>query len=136
MPPVGCLLREHADEGWEVWNLPALSEGKGDALGQPEGEALWPERFPVEDLKRTRSLIRGANFAALYQGRPAAAEGAGHSKLHFAKLPDIDRERLLGSLKSPASTRSRGVLVWRSGTPPDPGLRRTRKTTDSGGGTS
>jgi len=73
---VGYLLREHAEENWDVLNLPALSEGKNDPLGRAEGKALWPERFPVEDLHRTRSLIGSMSFAALYQGRPVALEGS------------------------------------------------------------
>src|ERR1700693_2938203 len=72
----GGLLGETANENCDVLNLPALSEGKGDALGRAEGKALWPERFPVEDLQRTRSLIGSMNFAALYQGRPVAIEGS------------------------------------------------------------
>lgn len=37
---------------------------------------LWPERFPLEDLKRIRGAVGGAAWASLYQQRPAAAEGA------------------------------------------------------------
>jgi predicted phage terminase large subunit-like protein len=69
----GWLLREHADEGWQVLSLPAIAD-KDDGFRQ-EGEALWPSRYPIEALKKMRSQIGGAAFASLYQQRPAAAEG-------------------------------------------------------------
>jgi predicted phage terminase large subunit-like protein len=68
------LLREHASENWDVLSLPALAEHQ-ESFRQ-EGEALWPERFPLEDLNRKRQLVGGAAWASLYQQRPAAAEGA------------------------------------------------------------
>jgi predicted phage terminase large subunit-like protein len=71
----GWLLKEHASEGWEVVSLPAIAEG-GDVLGRAEGEPLWPERFGREALARIREAIGGAAWAALYQQRPTAAEGA------------------------------------------------------------
>ncbi len=39
------------------------------------GEALWPERFPVTELERTRRVLGERSFSALYQGRPQPAEG-------------------------------------------------------------
>src|SRR5262249_18475022 len=69
----GWLLREHADERWEVVSLPAIAEiNEG---WRKEGEALWPERFPLPALEQIRSAIGGAAWASLYQQRPAAAEG-------------------------------------------------------------
>ena len=41
----GWLLREHADDGWELFNLPAIAEY--DEGWRAEGEALWPERYPL-----------------------------------------------------------------------------------------
>jgi predicted phage terminase large subunit-like protein len=70
----GWLLREHASENWDVLSLPAIAEH--DESFRKEGEALWPERFPLETLSRIREAIGGAAWASLYQQRPAAAEGA------------------------------------------------------------
>jgi predicted phage terminase large subunit-like protein len=70
----GHLLREHADEGWQLVNLPAISE-TNDPMGRAEGEALWPERFPVETLESIRRQIGSAAFVSLYQGHPSAASG-------------------------------------------------------------
>jgi predicted phage terminase large subunit-like protein len=44
-------------------------------LGRAEGEALWPERFPVQALEATRRQIGSAAFVSLYQGHPSAASG-------------------------------------------------------------
>jgi predicted phage terminase large subunit-like protein len=56
-------------EHWDVINLPALAE-EGDPLGRAVGEALWPERYSVEDLKRIEGSVGSYWFAALYQQRP------------------------------------------------------------------
>jgi predicted phage terminase large subunit-like protein len=70
----GRILKELAYEGWEYLRLPAIAE-EGDALGRRPGEALWPEMFPLPVLETIR---RRSSYwwAALYQGRPAPAEGA------------------------------------------------------------
>jgi predicted phage terminase large subunit-like protein len=69
----GWLLRENASEGWRVLSMPAIAEQDEDF--RREGEALWPERYPLEALQQLRSLRGGAAFTSLYQCRPAAAEG-------------------------------------------------------------
>jgi predicted phage terminase large subunit-like protein len=56
-------------EEWDVINLPAVAE-EDDVLGREEGEPLWPKRFPMSHLERTRRQIGDWSFAALYQGRP------------------------------------------------------------------
>ena len=70
----GRLLREHADENWEVINMPAIAEQ--DDEFRKAGEALWPERFPLETLKVIRAAIGGAAWDSLYRQQPSAAEGA------------------------------------------------------------
>ena len=58
---------------WKIIDLPALA-GDNDRLGRKEGEALWPERFPVEYLEEMRAADpRG--FQALYQGSPTPGQG-------------------------------------------------------------
>jgi predicted phage terminase large subunit-like protein len=70
----GWLLREFAAEGWEELRLPAIAEDD-DALGRPEGAALWPERYPLDALESIRRQIGSAAFASLYQQRPAPVQG-------------------------------------------------------------
>jgi len=68
----GRLLREHS-AGWEVVSLPAVAET--DESFRRTGEALWPQKFPLDVLEQIRVAIGGAAWASLYQQRPAAAEG-------------------------------------------------------------
>ncbi len=59
-------------------SLAAVHCGKaalGDPLGRNIGDALWPERFSVPELKKTREQIGTWSFASLYQQRPSPAEG-------------------------------------------------------------
>ena len=65
---------EHRREGWEVLSMPAIAER--DEPYRKAGEALWPERFPVLELELIRRESSGAVWAALYQQRPATAEGS------------------------------------------------------------
>lgn len=62
----GWLLAEHQHEGWEVLNLPAISD---------YGEALWPEQYPVPALEKIRLAIGPRDWSALYQQRPAPESG-------------------------------------------------------------
>ncbi len=68
----GHLLRQ--DPGWDVLSLPAIAEV--DESFRRAGDALWPEKYPLEDLETIRAVIGGSAFASLYQQRPSAAEGA------------------------------------------------------------
>jgi predicted phage terminase large subunit-like protein len=70
----GWCLREQAQEGWVTLNLPAIAETEEG--WRREGEALWPAKFPLKRLMQIRQTIGGSEWAALYQGTPAAAEGA------------------------------------------------------------
>ena len=113
----GFLLREHVAEGWELLNLAALAE-PGDPLGRAEGEALWPEQFPVETLLRQRAQLGSAAFAALYQGRPAALEGAIFQRKwwKFYREVPVEFERTIISLdtafKVGASNDYSVAQVW------------------------
>jgi len=69
----GRMLREYS-ENWEDLCLPAIAET--DAEFRRAGEALWPQKFSLEDLEKIRVEIGGRAFVSLYQQRPAAAEGA------------------------------------------------------------
>lgn len=55
--------------------LPALSEGVGDPLGRPEGEALWPEKISAEWLQKIKAVNDGYWWNALYQQRTGSHEG-------------------------------------------------------------
>ncbi|MES2295219.1 MAG: terminase family protein [Pseudomonadota bacterium] len=61
----GRLLEHDADQ-WEVLDLPAISR---------DGEALWPEWYPLETLQRIRDTIGPREWSALYQQQPQPDEG-------------------------------------------------------------
>jgi phage terminase large subunit-like protein len=74
---VGKILSGQDDEDpepWEVICLPAIAE-ENDLLGRKPGEALWPERFPVERLLKIKKDIGSFLFESLYQQNPTIREG-------------------------------------------------------------
>jgi len=95
----GWLVSEHAEEGWEVLSFPAIAED-ADELGRKEGEALWPERFDLEKLRAIKAQLGGSAFAALYQQRPAAAEGAIFKRAWWGRYSELP------------ATFSRVIQVW------------------------
>lgn len=64
----GRLLAEEAKGGdkWEILELPAIND---------DGEALWPEFYPLSTLERYRSVLPARDWSALYQQRPSPDEG-------------------------------------------------------------
>jgi len=70
----GFCLRNFPEENWTVLSMPAIAEV--DEGWRKAGEALWPERFPIEDLEATKRVTGTAGWAALYQQRPVPEEGA------------------------------------------------------------
>jgi predicted phage terminase large subunit-like protein len=83
------LLEQEAEENpehWTVLNLPAIAEPEAIALPIPStctkvidwrqpGEALCPERVPLDVLQRIRTRLGSYWWNALYQQRPSPAEG-------------------------------------------------------------
>ncbi len=69
----GYLLNEHQDS-WEEVRLPALAEDN-DPLGRNLGGALCPQRYDEDALNRIKQAVGTQMFNALYQQRPAPAEG-------------------------------------------------------------
>jgi hypothetical protein len=59
----GRLLAQQAAGGdqWEVVELPAIND---------DGEALWPDAYPIEALHRIRLNSQARFWSALYQQRP------------------------------------------------------------------
>lgn len=75
----GWLLHDHTDERWSVLSLPDIAEEDepdfGNIKGRKEGEPLWPERFPLEQLHRIRNAIGSDAWNCLHQQRPGTREG-------------------------------------------------------------
>jgi predicted phage terminase large subunit-like protein len=71
----GRILASASAADWRVVSLPAEAEAD-DPLGRPAGAALCPERYPLAALADIRRELGAVAYAALYQQRPAPAEGA------------------------------------------------------------
>jgi predicted phage terminase large subunit-like protein len=67
-----CYDDEVAQQ-WRILSLPAIADDN-DPMGRAKGEALWPERYPLEYLNEIRRL-NGKGFSALYQGKPTPDDG-------------------------------------------------------------
>ena len=73
----GRLLEAQAKgEGdeWRVINFPAIAEQAEEH--RKKGEALHPERYPLEALERIKSAIGTRDWEALYQQHPVPDGGA------------------------------------------------------------
>lgn len=66
---IGKILKEFGPE-WEYIQLPAIAK-HGDILGRQPGEALFPERYGIEELLKTKRLLGTYWFSALYQQDPS-----------------------------------------------------------------
>lgn len=54
------------------------------------GEALWPEKYPLAELRRRRAGMGEYDWASLYQGRPAPSGGGLFKEEWFAnKFVDV-----------------------------------------------
>jgi len=76
---VGRILAEQDD--WEVIDLPAIAER--DEKNRKEGEALWPDQYPLEELQSIKKEIGIAKWSALYQQQPVSNESQVFKKSMF-----------------------------------------------------
>ena len=73
----GRLLEAQAKgdgDEWRVINFPAIAET--DEEHRKKGEALHPERYPLEALERIKAAIGTRDWEALYQQHPVPDGGA------------------------------------------------------------
>lgn len=95
----GWLLKEQGDI-WRELRLPAIAE-EDDALGRQIGEPLWPGRYPLEALERTRDELGPYVFNGMYQQRPTAPKGTILQRDWWRRYANFPRERVeqwLGSI--------------------------------------
>lgn len=72
----GHLLAEEASgdgDKWRVVNFPAIAEC--DEPNRKRGEALHPERYPLENLLKIKAAIGTRDWEALYQQHPTPEGG-------------------------------------------------------------
>jgi len=78
----GRILASDDAPNWHVVTLPALAEDN-DPLGRDYGAALWPDRYPLDELEKIKTAIGSRAFASLYQQRPVEQEGGMFKRSYF-----------------------------------------------------
>lgn len=82
---IGRLSRE-TETRWEVTALPAIDS---------QGCALWPERWPVEELQKKRKQVGEYDWDSLFQQDPKARKGLVYPEfsraVHVVKHADLER---------------------------------------------
>lgn len=76
----GRLIREMKEapeaERWDVVSLPAVLDVEAmDGDPRQHGQALWPEKYDLEQLESLRRSVGSAAWEALYQQRPSPPGG-------------------------------------------------------------
>lgn len=76
----GRLLRlartDPSADKWTVVTFPAIAEGelhKDDP--RQDGEPLWPNKYPIEELMKIKATVGTYEWSALFQQRPSPAGG-------------------------------------------------------------
>ncbi len=71
----GFLLEDLKHENWHVLSLPAIAEHDDDPMGRAAGDALWPDRYPIETLYQIRDTIGTREWNSQYQQNPLPSSG-------------------------------------------------------------
>lgn len=80
----GWLLSGASGSEWRYVNVPAQAEGADDPLGRSPGDYLTSARGRTTvDWEATKRDVGARTWAALYQGRPAPAEGGLFKRSHW-----------------------------------------------------
>lgn len=84
---IGHILSGEDAAEWTWLCMPALAD---DPLpGRDLGSALWPDRWPVEELLSKKAAVGPYTWASLYQGRPQPRGGAVfNAPAYYDRLPD------------------------------------------------
>jgi hypothetical protein len=94
----GRVLRDQAEakargephEDWDIIQFKAIATE--DEPRRKEGEALWPEKFPLEKLLTKKSAMGSYEFSALYQQTPVDEENR-KFKQHWFKYRELEDVR-------------------------------------------
>ena len=88
---IGRLLGTTTGMRIKRLRMPAVAE-TDDLLGRRPGDALCPERYPIEVLNGIRIDVGPSAWAALYQQRPIAVGGGMFRRDHFRTWKKIVKE--------------------------------------------
>lgn len=83
---VGRLQQGASRNQWTFVSLPAIAE-RNDPLSRAEGDALWPERWPLSSLEERRAEVGSLAFSCQYNGRPVPPEGRLIQRKWFGTYP-------------------------------------------------
>lgn len=101
-------------KNWTVLHLPAIFDE-----GTKNERALWPEWYPLEELKAIKADISPRWWSALYQGNPSPEDGDYFKKKMFStyrqdELLPLDRLRIYSAMDlavSKESANDRSCLI-------------------------
>jgi predicted phage terminase large subunit-like protein len=92
----GRLLKQGEEGGddWEVVRYPAVAEA--DEQFRKVGDALHPERYDLEALKRIERAVGPRDWSALYQQNPVADDGDYFTRdmIQYFDPEDVDTDRM------------------------------------------
>lgn len=69
-----AMLEDKFSDKWTELSLPAIARAN-DPIKRRPGEALFPERYPVEQLMQIKSTVGSFWWSALYDQEPKPLEG-------------------------------------------------------------
>lgn len=88
----GKMLESNDAGDWVVVNLPAIAEQ--DEEYRNKGDALWPEKYTIEDLEKTKRVVGTYDWSALYQQNPVPAEDQEFKPHWFKKRSQGEVDKL------------------------------------------
>ena len=90
---VGRLLSEENGHEWKVISFPAIAEHDED--WRKEGEALWPERYTLANLLKTKADVGSYEWSSLYQQNPLNQENQEFKQEMFQSIDEDEvKEKL------------------------------------------
>lgn len=92
---------QNGGEKWRKLILPAIA-GLNDPLGRKEGEALWPDEYPIEALERIKAqpAMTPRMWESLYQQSPILDSGNVIKRQWFKIWAQQERPRVRYTLQS------------------------------------
>jgi predicted phage terminase large subunit-like protein len=94
----GRLLASSEAAQWRVLRFPAIAEER-DEIDREPGQALWPDRYSVEELELIRANAGSYAWEALYQQRPSPPEGSMFKRGSIVAYRDLGDRWLTGNGK-------------------------------------
>ena len=105
----GRLLNEESNGGdkWTILELPAITDDK----------ALWPEWYPIDSLKRIKSVLPARQWNALYQQNPIPDDGDYFQRKYFSWYDKVPKHGNIYITHDDAVTEDGGdfteIAVWK-----------------------